>query len=492
MTSRNRCHGAGAVDGSRLQDLGRDLGHAGVEREGHERHAHPDDDDRGDDEERAAARTATSGPGSRRPSSVSSQFTRPYWVSNIHCQTTVAVSGRHRPGQQQADADERCACPCRAGPSSRAIERAHHHGERRRSRRRTAASAAAPPRSRVGEDLAEVVEADRLGRGAELLAQPELLRRHDDQPEQRVPEHHAEDHQRRRQQQRTAAAGAGGGPRPAAPDRRDGFGRSSSRQHCVHDAGAVGGDGLDASSAVAADRARRSLRVEGLLDGFVGPLRLGPRRRRPGRWRPACPAGCCRPSTAAQCSLDGTNRLFSAAAAWAWAAASPLTSSSSDLRAGIRPGSANCRWYSSLVMHLEEVERQLRVRAVGRDGQVRAAEEHRRRLAGTRAGQGEGADLGFHLGRAAVLAHDLADLPARGPSACRPRRRRRRRSPASRRRRLGAPVASFMICCTVSRPSTDSARVELADPLVALLDGDVAAGVPDERQRMACQLRPGK
>ena len=47
-------------------------------------------------------------------------------------------------------------------------------------------------------------------------------------------------------------------------------------------------------------------------------------------------------STAAQFSLDGTNRLFSAALACAVAASLPETLPSSDFKAGIVPFSANC------------------------------------------------------------------------------------------------------------------------------------------------------
>ena len=49
-------------------------------------------------------------------------------------------------------------------------------------------------------------------------------------------------------------------------------------------------------------------------------------------------------STAAQFSLDGTKRLFSAALACAVAASLPLTPPSSDFSAGIVPWSANCFW----------------------------------------------------------------------------------------------------------------------------------------------------
>ena len=186
------------------------------------------------------------------------------------------------------------------------------------------------------------------------------------------------------------------------------------------------------------------------------------------------------PSTSAQYSLDGTKRVTSAAWACAWAASSPSTSPSSDLRTGISPISANSVWYVSLGQHLEELERQALVLALRRDAQVRAAEERRGDPA-VAARQGERAEHGVVLAGAAVLAGDLAHLPAR----------------AHQHADLAvAEVEEVLGIVGVGRrlvgvlhdvlhggQAGDRLVVsQLADPLAVLVDGDVAAGVPDERQ----------
>ena len=171
---RSRCQAAGAVDLGGLHHLLGDLGQRGVHREGHERHAHPDDDDGRDEEEgqrleqpRVALVVATElgehvvdrrRTACRRATPTRSARRRP-------------ASPRRAAGRSAAGSGSRFDM-CRissARPTPMAIVAAAL------TRQKTSDRSVTRPQVRVGDQLAVVLEADPLRRLAELLGQAEVL-----------------------------------------------------------------------------------------------------------------------------------------------------------------------------------------------------------------------------------------------------------------------------------------------------------------------------
>ena len=90
-------------------------------------------------------------PSKSPPSLVSSQFTSPYWVSKIHCHTTVAVSA----GMAQASSSATLSRGAHARPEppeQQRRQRAEHHGERDVHEAEHERAAQHVPEVRVAED----------------------------------------------------------------------------------------------------------------------------------------------------------------------------------------------------------------------------------------------------------------------------------------------------------------------------------------------------
>ena len=116
------------------------------------------------------------------------QLTMPYWVSKIHCQITVAVSA----GIAQASISPIIVSSRIFGPSrfsSSAISMPSTIVSATLTTQKTTVRRSTSQNSASVRIVAEVVETDPIGGGAELLLQPELLQRQRHQANERVAEH---------------------------------------------------------------------------------------------------------------------------------------------------------------------------------------------------------------------------------------------------------------------------------------------------------------
>ena len=132
------------------------------------------------------------------PGFESAQLTSPYWVSKIHCQTTVAVSA----GIAQArisDVDTSSRILLAERLQQQGDQHAEHHRDGDVDGAEDQGSPQDGPEVALAEDLPEVVETDPGRRLPEDLLEPELVHRQHDQAVERIAEHH--DHHRDRRQE---------------------------------------------------------------------------------------------------------------------------------------------------------------------------------------------------------------------------------------------------------------------------------------------------
>ena len=133
------------------------------------------------------------------PCRSSAQLTRPYSVSNIHCQTIVAVSaGIAQATISEAETNSRIALP--SASSSRAMSTPSTIVRTTLTKQKSERAPQDGPEVGLVEDGAEVVEADPRRRLPEHLRQAVLLQRHRHEPDERVAEHHHEHDDRREQE----------------------------------------------------------------------------------------------------------------------------------------------------------------------------------------------------------------------------------------------------------------------------------------------------
>ena len=221
------------------------------------------------------------------PCRSSAQLTRPYSVSNIHCQTIVAVSA----GIAQAmisDADTNRRMPRAERLEQQGDEDAEHHRQGDVDEAEDQRPPQDGPEVGVLEDRAEVVQADPRRRLPEHLRQPVLLQRHGAQPDERVAEH------RRRARRRPAAGGRRAAPMPAAgPPRPEPPGPPVAAAR----GGRGGGDGHRAAVSLVAGQPLSVLSIA--ASAWPRPRRC----RRPGRSRTSMSWRTLAASTPAQFSL---------------------------------------------------------------------------------------------------------------------------------------------------------------------------------------------
>ena len=222
VMSRKVAERAGAVDRGRLDELARDLGQAGVDRDRHERDRAPDDD-RGDHGEAL--------PRVREPVVVvvaleADAGQRPVEDAELvvdHPAPDVDRDDRrHRPREHERRRDQQAHERAEPREQERDQRPEHHRqgdghrGERHRPEQHR-------PELAVAEDRLVVVEADPLALVLDQLDEPVLLEREREQAVHRVAEH-GHDHDERRQHEEVRRRRAAGTTTPSSRprDRLDG------------------------------------------------------------------------------------------------------------------------------------------------------------------------------------------------------------------------------------------------------------------------------
>ena len=241
------------------------------------------------------------------------------------------------------------------------------------------------PEVGVAQDLAEVVQAHRLRRGAELLGEAELLRRQHAEAHERVAQDHDHDG-RRRQEQDVLERLAPPAGWPAAPGRRPTRHRVRKRAVAGSSRGWAG---------------RRSL-VQRLLDEVSARL-ASVAMSAP--WAMAGAEGLLedvRPSTDAQFSPGRHELAVATKVAWASAAGGAADLLEQRGAGGQHRPTTRSSWNSSPAISSS--------RSIASSGFWLLADTARLNRRGTRvrfadrrAGEGEHADVGFHLGASAAI-----------------------------------------------------------------------------------------